>query len=141
MCRAASGQQPVAASPGRVLSEGRVPAAAPAGQAHVCDQLHGDGEGHRGPSLLPTDQGPADQGHLTATQVGFNIDAGTIYIPDQCVLEEKFLGIASLVLFVPLTNHPWPMCPDPGPREGPGRNKPIWVMLGGADPPPPFLYS
>ncbi len=71
MRRAAGGEQPVTAAPGRLLPEGRVPAAAPAGQAHVRHQLHGDGEGHRGPTLLPTDQGPADQGHLTATQVGF----------------------------------------------------------------------
>jgi hypothetical protein len=72
LCRAASGQQPVAAAPGCVLPEGRVPAAAPAGQAHVRHQLHGDGEGDRGPPLLPTDQGPADQDHLTAPQVGFS---------------------------------------------------------------------
>ncbi len=34
-------------------------------------------------------------------------------IPDRCVPKWKFFDIASVVLFVPGTNHPWPMCPRP----------------------------
>ena len=66
----AGGQRPVPTAAGRVLPEGRLPAAAAAGQADVRHQLHGNGQGHRGTALLPTDQGSADQSYLTAYQVG-----------------------------------------------------------------------
>ncbi len=42
--------------------------------------------------------------------------------PDQCVPDRKFLDVAPLVLFVPWINHPWPMCPVPGPHEGTDHN-------------------
>ena len=40
------------------------------GQTDVRDQLHGDGQGDRGPTVLPPDQRSADQGHLAAPEEG-----------------------------------------------------------------------
>ena len=39
----------------------------------MCDQLHGDGQGHWGAPWLPPDQGAADQGGITAAQKGMSV--------------------------------------------------------------------
>ena len=80
----------------------------------MCDQLHGDGQGHWGAPWLPPDQGAADQGGITAAEKGFNacivcINVHDIFLPviacvclhlDMC----DFVGICTCTFqFWPLT--------------------------------------
>lgn len=53
-----------------VLSQRCVSASAVAGQAHVHNQLHGDGQGDWRVALQPTHPWPANQGRLPATAQG-----------------------------------------------------------------------
>ncbi len=66
-------------------------------------------------------------------------------VPDWCVPERKVSDVPSFGLCapwpmrplddvslgrrVPLTLRPWPMCPKPGPHQGPCRDKLVWVRL------------
>ena len=58
------------AASGGLLPEGCLPATAATAEAHVCHQLHGDGQGDGRPTHLPALQGPADQGGLPAAATG-----------------------------------------------------------------------
>ena len=51
-----------------LLSERRLPTPQTSRETDVCDQLHGDGQSHRCPTLLPPNPWPADQGCLAIAE-------------------------------------------------------------------------